>query len=185
MNNSKNTEQFKQQVKDLFSQCADVSVPQQKTIIAQSDFSEKVKEMVASLLNFQDDKNSPLTGTIKKSIDLSLGEETLKKGDIIDNYQLVKPIGAGGQGEVWLAERHDGEFAHQVAIKFIKLSHNQKELSRFQTERELLASLRHANIAQLIGGGTYQNNRVYMIMEWVDGLSVIDYMRKNLTSIKD
>ncbi len=185
MNNSKNTEQFKQQVKDLFSQCADVSVPQQKTIIEQSEFSEKVKEMVASLLNFQDDKNSPLTGTIKKTIDLNLGKETLKVGDIIDTYKLVKPIGAGGQGEVWLAERHDGEFAHKVAIKFIKLSHNQKELSRFQTERELLASLRHANIAQLIGGGTYQDNRLYMILEWVDGLSIIDYARKNLSSIKD
>ncbi len=180
-----NNPDFNQQVKELFTKCVDVSVEEQESLIANSAVSDKVKQMVASLLNFQDDKNSPLTSTIKKSIDLSLGEETLKVGDIIDQYKLVKPIGAGGQGEVWLAQRHDGEFTHQVAIKFIKLSHNQKELSRFQTERELLASLRHANIAQLIGGGTYQNNRVYMILEWVDGLSIIDYARKNLSSIKD
>jgi len=180
-----NNKQFKKQVKDLFGQCADVSVHEQKALITKSDVSDKVKEMVTSLLNFQDDKASHLTGTIKKNIDLSLAEETLKTGDLIDQYKLVNPIGAGGQGEVWLAERNDGEFTHQVAIKFIKLSHNQKELSRFQTERELLASLRHANIAQLIGGGTYQNNRVYMILEWVDGLSIIDYARKNLSSIED
>ncbi len=180
-----NNPEFNQQVKDLFGQCADASPQQQKEIIAQSGAPDKVKEMVASLLNFQDDKASHLTGTIKKTIDLSLAEETLKAGDLIDHYKLVKPIGAGGQGEVWLAQRHDGEFTHKVAIKFIKLSHNKKELSRFQTERELLASLQHANIAQLIGGGTYQNNRVYMILEWIDGLSIIDYARKNLTTIKD
>ncbi len=177
--------QFNQQVKDLFSQCADANPKQQKEIIAQSGVSDKVKKMVASLLDFQDDKASHLTGTIKKTIDLNLAGETLKAGDLIDRYKLIKPIGAGGQGEVWLAQRNDGEFTHQVAIKFIKLSHNQRELSRFQTERELLASLRHANIAQLIGGGTYQNNRVYMILEWVDGLSIIDYARKNLTTIED
>ncbi len=180
-----NGKQFNQLVKDLFNQCADVDPKQQKIIIDKSDTSDKVKEMVVSLLNFQDNGASPLTGTIKKTIDLSLSEETLKAGDIIDQYKLIKPIGAGGQGEVWLAQRNDEEFSHQVAIKFIKLSHNQRELSRFQTERELLASLRHANIAHLIGGGTYQNNRVYMILEWIDGLSIIDYARKNLSSIED
>ncbi len=185
MNNSKDNKPFNKQVKDLFDLCADADFQQQKSILANSAVSGKVKQMVTSLLNFQDDENSHLTGTIKKSIDLSLGEETLKAGAIIDQYKLVKPIGAGGQGEVWLAQRNDGEFTHQVAIKFIKISHNQKELSRFQTERELLASLRHANIAQLIGGGTYQNNRLYMILEWVDGLSIIDYARKDLTTIKD
>lgn len=180
-----NNKQFKKEVKDLFNQCADVSSDKQQALISKSEYSDKVQDMVASLLNFQDDKASHLTGTIKKTIDMSLAGETLKTGDLIDKYELIKPIGAGGQGEVWLAERNDGEFAHQVAIKFIKLSHNQHELSRFQTERELLASLRHANIAQLIGGGTYQNNRLYMILEWVDGLSIIDYARKNLSSIKD
>ncbi|MCF6319526.1 MAG: serine/threonine-protein kinase [Proteobacteria bacterium] len=185
MNNSEDNTQFKKWVKDLFDLCVDANPQEQKSIITNSKVPDKVKEMVTSLLNFQDDKNSPLTGTIKKSIDLSLGEETLKAGDLIDQYKLIKPIGAGGQGEVWLAQRNDEEFSHQVAIKFIKLSHNQRELSRFQTERELLASLRHANIAHLIGGGTYQNNRVYMILEWVDGLSILDYARKNLITIKD
>ncbi|MFK8013307.1 MAG: protein kinase [Marinicellaceae bacterium] len=183
MSNEQNTPSFNQQVKQLFSICVDETQEQQKVLIEKSAFSDQVKSMVVSLLDFQTDESSELTASIRQSLETSVGVEMLKADNMVESFKLVKPIGAGGQGEVWLAERNDGEFTQKVAIKFIKVSHNQHELSRFQTEREFLSSLSHNNIAQLIGGGTYKDNRLYMILEWIDGLPIIDYAKKNLKTI--
>ena len=168
---------FGQQVKALFNQCADISVQQQLDFINDSPFSETVKSRTKDLLkHHQEDSN--LTQDIVGVVKNSLGVSSLQTGDLVEQYRLLHPIGEGGQGEVWLAARNDGEFKHLVAIKFIKLTHNQRELLRFQTERELLASLHHANIAQLIGGGRIEE-RLYMIMEWVDGVSITAYANQN------
>jgi serine/threonine-protein kinase len=172
-----NKKEIGQQVKALFDLCVDVTLEKQSTIIEESHYSDVVKKRVINLLKHQQKGDSHLTQSIVETAKHGLGISSVKTGDTIEQYRLLRPIGEGGQGEVWLAQRDDGEFSHQVAIKFIKLSHNQKELQRFQTERELLASLQHANIAGLIGGGKSQD-RLYMIMEWIDGIPLIDYLKQ-------
>ncbi len=172
-----NKKEIGQQVKTLFDLCVDVTPEKQSTIIEESHYSDVVKKRVINLLKHQLNGDSHLTQSIVETAKHGLGISSVKIGDVIEQYRLLRPIGKGGQGEVWLAQRDDGEFSHQVAIKFIKLSHNEKELQRFQTERELLASLQHANIAGLIGGGKFQD-RLYMIMEWVDGIPLIDFLKQ-------
>ncbi len=164
-----------QQVKHLFSLCVEAQPEQQSKIIEDSHFSHEVKQRVASLLNYQHEEYQ-LTKSIAESAQNELGVSSIKAGTLIEQYQLLREIGEGGQGEVWLAGRNDGEFTHRVAIKLIKFSHNQKDLQRFQTERELLASLQHANIAALYGGGKI-DDRLYMIMEWIDGVPLIKYAK--------
>ena len=174
---------FGQQVKALFDLCIDSPPEQHQSIIENSNFPDNVKLRVTSLLHHQRQDDSHLTKSIIDTAKHGLSISSVKSGDVIEQYTLVKSIGEGGQGEVWLAHRNDGEFKHKVAIKFIKLTPNQKELQRFQAERELLASLQHANIAGLIGGGKF-GDRLYMIMEWIDGIPLINYLKQQKLNLK-
>jgi serine/threonine protein kinase len=80
----------------------------------------------------------------------------------IGAYRLLREIGSGGMGTVYLAERADGEFRQQVAIKLIKRGMDTDfVLRRFRNERQILASLDHPNIARLIGGGTTDDGLPY------------------------
>ena len=94
----------------------------------------------------------------------------------IGPYRVVRELGRGGMGVVYLAERVDGEFRREVAIKLLRNSPDAEELHRrFLAERQILASLSHPNIAQLIDGGTTEGQLPYLVMEYVDGLSITTY----------
>ena len=75
-------------------------------------------------------------------------------GQRIDAYKIVRELGYGGMGAVYLAERADGKFEQKVALKLLKREMNTVALRRrFQQEREILASLEHPNIARLLDAG--------------------------------
>ena len=76
-------------------------------------------------------------------------------------------------GVVYLAERADGEFQQQVAIKLIDTSDSDDPRhQRFRTERQILAGLVHPNIARLLDGGLTDDGRPYLVMEHVDGVPI-------------
>lgn len=89
-------------------------------------------------------------------------------GHVIGSYQLIRSLGSGGMGEVFLAtDRRSGE---QVAIKMLKFSSSGGELvERFRREREILARLDHPCIARLRDGGTAADGTPYLVMEYVEG----------------
>jgi serine/threonine-protein kinase len=88
-------------------------------------------------------------------------------------YRLTSRLGAGGMGRVYRAERSDGLFRHEVAIKLIRAELASEEVvRRFELERRTLAELRHPNIAQLHGGGTAPNGSPYLVMELVRGVPI-------------
>jgi serine/threonine protein kinase/tetratricopeptide (TPR) repeat protein len=94
----------------------------------------------------------------------------------IGPYRVLRELGRGGMGVVYLAERSDGEFRRQVAIKLLRASPDAEELHRrFLAERQILASLNHPNIAQLLDGGTTEGQLPYLVMEHVDGLPITTY----------
>ena len=94
----------------------------------------------------------------------------------IGPYRVVRELGRGGMGVVYLAERDDGEFRRQVAIKLLRNSPDAEELHRrFIAERQILASLSHPHIAQLLDGGTTDGQLPYLVMEYVDGLPMTTY----------
>lgn len=94
----------------------------------------------------------------------------------IGPYRVVRELGRGGMGVVYLAERVDGEFRREVAIKLLRNSPDAEELHRrFLAERQILASLSHPHIAQLIDGGTTEGQLPYLVMEYVDGLPITTY----------
>jgi serine/threonine protein kinase len=161
------------QVKSLFNQC--LEDPENITaIITNSPYSEQVKHHVKDLLDSIPDHND-LTQKVVDSVQVSVDAQPLVAKMKIGHYELLQPLGKGGQAEVWLAERKDGDFQHQVAIKFLKPLFDEADLLRFQSERSLLAKLRHPNIAQLLDGGEIGSKRPYMVIELVEGISVVDY----------
>jgi serine/threonine protein kinase len=99
-------------------------------------------------------------------------------------YQLVREIGRGGMGAVYQAVRADDQFLRSVAIKFIAHGADTPEsLARFRTERQILANLQHPNIAALLDGGTTEDGRPYIVMEYIEGERLLDYCRKRNLSI--
>src|SRR5436190_156280 len=90
-------------------------------------------------------------------------------GDTIGAYTLVAPIGQGGMGTVWLAERNDGRFDRRVAVKFLNLALVGRGEARFTREGMLLARLTHPHIARLIDAGVSPAGQPYLILEHVDG----------------
>ncbi len=91
-------------------------------------------------------------------------------GSRIGPYRLISPLGQGGMGEVWRAERADGEFEQQVALKLVRSGLESRELvRRFLLERQILARLEHPGIARLIDGGVSEQGRPYFALELVEG----------------
>ena len=96
--------------------------------------------------------------------------------DWIEPYHILRQIGRGGMGEVYLAERADGQFEREVAIKVVRRGMDTDDiLRRFHHERQILARLRHPNIARLYDGGTTRDRRPYLVMEYVDGQPMTRY----------
>ncbi len=106
-----------------------------------------------------------------------------QSGRRIGSYELVRELGRGGMGTVWLAKRADQQFDKLVAIKLLKRGTDTDEvLRRFQAERRILARLEHPNIARLIDGGETDDGLPYFIIEFVNGLSITEFCRtKRLT----
>jgi serine/threonine-protein kinase len=85
-------------------------------------------------------------------------------------YRLLRELGRGGMGTVYLAERVDEHYRAQVAIKFVRAGPATPELARrFLIERQILADLTHPHIAWLLDGGTAPDGTPYLVMEYVDG----------------
>jgi tetratricopeptide (TPR) repeat protein len=98
-------------------------------------------------------------------------------------YGVLRSIGVGGMGEVWLAERSDGQFEQRVAIK--QLAYPTPGLvQRFRQERQILARLEHANIARLIDGGVDDAGAPYLVMEYVEGVPITDFVREHALDLR-
>lgn len=107
----------------------------------------------------------------------SLGAPPGREGRTIGNYRIVREIGRGGMGAVYLAERTVGGFEQTVALKLVGRASGDGELARrFKQEREILSSLNHPNIARLLDGGISPDGELYLAMEYVPGKNLADHL---------
>ena len=101
---------------------------------------------------------------------------SLAPGDRIGPYRLKREIGAGGMADVWLAERADGAFTREVALKLPLINRLRRDLAqRFARERDILARLEHPHIARLYDAGVSEDGLPYLAMEYVDGQPITEY----------
>ncbi len=95
-------------------------------------------------------------------------------------YRLIRELGRGGMGTVFLGERDDDQYQTQVAVKLVRPGMDPDFiLRRFRRERQTLAQLNHPHIARLLDGGTTEDGLPYIVMEHIDGVRITDYCFKH------
>ena len=102
-----------------------------------------------------------------------------RAGSEVGPYRLLRPLGEGGMGEVWLAERCDGLYQRQVALKLLRSGVADPGLrQRFGRERQILARLQHPHLAQLLDAGVDLHGQPYLALDYVEGEPISDYCRR-------
>lgn len=108
-----------------------------------------------------------------------------RPGVSIGPYRLVRKVGEGGMGEVWLAERDDGRLKRSVALKLPFLGARRGVLvQRFARERDILASLTHPHIARLYDAGIAEDGQPYLALEYVEGQPITAYCNERALSVR-
>jgi eukaryotic-like serine/threonine-protein kinase len=106
------------------------------------------------------------------------------EGGRVGPYRLLRRIGSGGMGTVYLARRDDEHFERLVAVKVLRSDLESPEArQRFLVERQILARLEHSNIARLYDGGCTEDGRPYLVMELVEGLPVDRYCDRHRLTV--
>ena len=141
-----------------------------------SDIRNEVESLLASHDRAGDFiQTPPATEALGMITSLSSGA-----GELAGAWRLVKEIGRGGMGTVWLAERADGAFEQKAALKLVNRGlETEAILHRFHQERQILASLNHPNITALLDGGTTTNGSPYFVMQHVEGIPITEFCRKH------
>ena len=122
-----------------------------------------------SLLESDRESTKNISAAITSEAALWTGFPNLA-GDRLGSWRVVKEIGRGGMGTVYLAVRDDDQFQKQVAIKVVRHGMDTADvLGRFRHERQILANLDHPYIARLLDGGTTPDGRPFFVMDYVEG----------------
>ncbi|WP_386068815.1 protein kinase [Tahibacter sp. UC22_41] len=175
-------------VRDLFETVVDLAPDDwESQLLRHAPDDPALREEVLSLLQ-ADAVATRATGMLEQAPDLVAGlaqELTgrhgtaaagVSAGERLGPFALLREIGRGGMGAVWLAERADGEFTQQVAIKLIRGGWDAAEAqARFRAERQILASLQHPHIAHLVDGGVGTDGRPWLALDYVDGVDLHDW----------
>ncbi|MEO1480281.1 MAG: serine/threonine-protein kinase, partial [Bacteroidota bacterium] len=111
-------------------------------------------------------------------------------GTQVGPYHLVRQLGTGGMGDVYLAERasadEQAQFEQQVALKLVKRGMDSRQvLRRFQQERQILARLDHPHIARLLDGGVTERGQPYFVMEYVEGVPIDAYCDQHRLTVDE
>ena len=169
-----------ERINSLFDRAADLPAGQRGPFLdAETGGDVAVRAQVERLLQEVEGASDRISAIVNSAREVGQTEEIQGIGP----YRMLREIGRGGMGSVWLAERADGEFQQKVAIKRVKVGLASEELDRrFRRERQILSRLDHPHIARLLDGGATPDNLPYLVMEYVDGVSILDYVRANQCS---
>ena len=141
-------------------------------------------QMLADLLNAGRDAQC-LDGRLLPALGFLAEQIPLAEGTRIGPWSLIRPIGRGGMSEVYLAERADGAFERQVALKLLWPGLVSDQAGRrVRQERQILASLSDPRIAGLVDGGVSEEGRPWLAMEYVDGMPITEFCRARALNLR-
>ena len=167
-----------QEIELLFREVADLTPDARERHFAERRISAEIRAEIESLLAFDTTQiTAPdCIGSAAKQYAGAAGGPS--EGRRCGPYELVRMLGEGGMGTVFLARRTDGEVEQRVAIKLVRSATNPAFRERFLRERQILASLNHAGIARLFDAGHTQDGQPYLVMEHVEGVPLDAYCQK-------
>jgi non-specific serine/threonine protein kinase/serine/threonine-protein kinase len=163
------------QAKELFLAVLDRPLPQRAAFLAERTAGDQeLRRAVESLLSAFGEAAEATPGRF------------LAEGDRLGPYQVVHRVGSGGMGSVYAATRSDQAYRKLVAVKVVNPGmDSQAILERFVRERQLLAGLDHPHIARFLDGGTTEDGRPYLVMEYVKGTPIDRYCDHHRLSISE
>jgi len=180
-------------VKELLHQAMQLAPEQRPRFLDEACSSDgALRDEVESLLSADDGIRSsflqspPLADELGADSDQFGQVATLEAGQIFaQRFQLVRRLGEGGMGQVWLAEQ-TSPVRRQVALKLIKAGmYDEALVQRFQSERQSLAIMDHPAIAKVFDAGTTPQGQPYFVMEYVPGLPITEYCDQKKLKIRD
>jgi non-specific serine/threonine protein kinase/serine/threonine-protein kinase len=170
-------------LKELFAQALDIDPAERSRFLTRAcgDDASLVAEMKSLLESYEPEDSASIGVPVEGS-----GYGPRVREELIDRYEIVRPIGAGGMGVVYLAARADRAYEKHVAIKVVQTRIDSPEiLSRFVHERQILATLDHPHIARLLDGGTTKDGLPYFVMEYVEGDRIDEYCDTHVLSVPE
>ncbi|MEO0557098.1 MAG: protein kinase [Bacteroidota bacterium] len=181
-------------VRSIFEQAADRPRDEREALLAEACADDvALRREVDSLLSAHDDETPFLDDALATAAWRLLDEpEAEQVGLRIGPYKLLREVGRGGMGLVYLAERDDGQFEQRVAVKLVRQGHLRHDLvRRFHHERRVLATLQHEGIARLLDGGVTNplpgapDGLPYLVMEYVEGEPITTYCDRHDLGIRE
>ena len=164
-------------VEELVDELLDLAPDERNAALRQvarddGPLAEEAERLVSAMhTDAADVLDSPLAVSFPELVS-DAAEATIqgRAGTLLGKYRLVRVLGRGGMGVVYLAERADQEFEHQVAVKLMPRGLETAETERrFRLERQVLARLEHPHIARLLDGGVTDEGYPFLVMEVVEG----------------
>jgi serine/threonine-protein kinase len=157
-------------VEALFHAALERPVTERAAFLSHEENDAAIRADVARLLGHADD-DAPL----RDALDTALVATAPAVRDRIGAYRVLRELGAGGMGTVFLAERRIGDARQRVALKLIRGFPTADARARLARERTLLAELNHPNIARLLDGGDTEDGQPYLVMEYVEGRALAEH----------
>lgn len=171
------TERWRQ-IEDLFHSALDYEPVRRAAFLDSACAGDaSLRQEIETLLSSYEKAGFTETPAFAEGIKLlEENEERSHAGQNIGPYRVIRKIGQGGMGAVYLASRADEAYQKEVAIKLIKLGQDTDDVvRRFRSERQILARLDHPNITRLLDGGTTEDGLPYFVMEYIQGEPIDNY----------
>ncbi|MBS1792527.1 MAG: serine/threonine protein kinase [Acidobacteria bacterium] len=160
-----------QKINDIFNDAADLPAGERAGFLDAACETPEIRRAVEKLLAAED----AAAGEFLETPALEFAAPPMP--DRIGKYEVVRELGRGGMGTVYLAERR--ELGQKVALKIIKKGLDSDDLlRRFESERKILAQLEHPNIARLVDGGATADGLPFYVMEYIEGVAIDEYCRE-------
>lgn len=172
-----------EQIKELLGSALEQEPGQRNAFLrAACGADDTLRAELEALLAAYDSEKSvpaePLPGRSRNAPDVA--------GTQLGPYRVIREIGVGGMGAVYLASRADDTFNKRVAIKLVQAGVNTEEiLRRFRHERQILATFDHPNIAKLLDGGTTEHGLPYFVMDYVEGTRIDEYCESHKLNVSE
>ena len=170
---------------DRYEAIADLPPAERDEALAKlRDEDTGLHERVAKLVTAQVEAEA--SDFLRASEDEGTPPDADLAGHLVGPWEIVREIGAGGMGRVWLAKRGDGRYEGQVAIKLLKTSFAERGLrARFEREGRILGALAHPNIARLVDAGTREDGQPYLVLEYVEGTRIDEWCDARRLGLED
>jgi len=180
------------QLQRLLDELLDLPAEEQQARLAsQPDLDAELRAEAARLLgasdrvaNFLNQPAAELAAPLVRAAGLRTSGRA--EGQRIGPYRIIREIGRGGMGAVYLAERADEQFRQRAAIKLLPYeARTEMSLRRFLEERQILATMEHPAIARLRDGGMTDDGLPYFVMEYIDGVPIDQYADEHRLTIDE